>query len=166
MTSSPSPRPLPMHEFLTRRRVEFADTDMAGIVHFSRFFVFMESAEHELWRALGTSVHTRVDGQEIGWPRVRASLDFARPVRFEDVLDIRVRVRRKGRSSVTWDVEFRCEGELVARGELVTACCRIRPGMPPEPVAIPECIGSLLAEAPPQPGERVPTSATAVEAGS
>jgi acyl-CoA thioester hydrolase len=137
-----------VHELITSRRVEFADTDMAGIVHFARFFVFMESAEHEFWRALGSCVHTRVAGVDIGWPRVRASLDFQRPVRFEDVLDIRIRVRRKGRSSVTWGVDFSCAGEPVARGELVTACCRLRPGVAPEAIAIPESIGALLSEAP------------------
>ena len=35
------------HEYRTSRRIEFADTDMAGIAHFSRFYVFMEQAEHE-----------------------------------------------------------------------------------------------------------------------
>jgi 4-hydroxybenzoyl-CoA thioesterase/acyl-CoA thioester hydrolase len=137
-----------MYEHRTRRRVEFADTDMAGIAHFSRFFVFMESAEHEFLRAIGTSVHTRVGDDEIGWPRVRASLDFLRPVRFEDELDIRVRVLRKGRSSVTWGVDFWCGGMPVARGELVSACCRIRPGSPPEPIAIPDEIGRDIEEAP------------------
>jgi len=39
--------------FRTTRRVEFGDTDMAGIVHFARFFCFMESAEHEMLRSLG-----------------------------------------------------------------------------------------------------------------
>jgi 4-hydroxybenzoyl-CoA thioesterase/acyl-CoA thioester hydrolase len=142
-----------MHTLVTTRRVEFADTDMAGIVHFSRFFVFMESAEHEFLRALGTSVHTRVGGEEIGWPRVRASLDFFRPVRFEDVLDIQVRVLRKGRGSVTWGVDFSCAGVPVARGELVSACCRLRPGAAPEPIAIPEVIGARLEEAPPRADE-------------
>ena len=45
-------------EFQTRRKIEFSDTDMAGIVHFSRFFIFMETAEHEFLRSLGTSVDT------------------------------------------------------------------------------------------------------------
>ena len=42
--------------FKTRRRVEFRDTDMAGIVHFSVFFAYMEQAEHELLRSLGLGV--------------------------------------------------------------------------------------------------------------
>lgn len=146
-----------MHTFHTSRRIEFADTDMAGIAHFSRFFVFLESAEHEFLRAVGTSVHTRVGGDDIGWPRVRASLDFLRPVRFEDVLDIRIWVRRKGRSSVTWGVEFSCGEEPVARGELVTACCRLRPGSAPEAIAIPGGIAELLEEAPPESPERTPS---------
>jgi acyl-CoA thioester hydrolase len=46
-------------EFHATRRIEFPDTDMAGIVHFSRFFVFMEAAEHEFqydWLASGGGV--------------------------------------------------------------------------------------------------------------
>ncbi len=59
-----------MHEFRTSRRMEFVDTDMGGIVHFSRFFVFMETAEHQFLDAVGTSVVLEIDGDQIGWPRV------------------------------------------------------------------------------------------------
>ena len=36
--------------YRTTRRVEFRDTDAAGIVHFSAFFFYMESVEHEFLR--------------------------------------------------------------------------------------------------------------------
>jgi len=136
-----------IHRFETRRRVEFSDTDMAGIIHFSRYFVYMETAEHELLNAIGTSVHTRIDGVAIGWPRLRASCEFLRPVRFEDTLEITVTVRRKGSRSMTWGFEFAHEGEVVARGELVTVCCELRPGEPPRSIPIPESIASRIAEA-------------------
>ncbi|MEL7264077.1 MAG: hypothetical protein AAFP69_04590, partial [Planctomycetota bacterium] len=42
--------------FSIQRRVEFRDTDAAGIVHFSAFFPFMETAEHAFLRSLGLSV--------------------------------------------------------------------------------------------------------------
>ena len=58
--------------FTTQRRIEFADTDLSGLVHFSRFFVFMENAEHLFLESLGTSIHTHVEGHELGWPRVSA----------------------------------------------------------------------------------------------
>ena len=44
------------YEFKATRRVEFSDTDMAGIVHFSKFFQYMETVEHGFFRALGFSV--------------------------------------------------------------------------------------------------------------
>ena len=66
-----------MHEFRTRRRIEFSDTDMGGIAHFSRFFVFMETAEHEFLNAIGTSVHVMVDGriQVSGGPELALTLE-------------------------------------------------------------------------------------------
>ena len=42
--------------FVTSRRVEFSDTDAAGIMHFVAFFRMMEQAEHELLRSVGLSV--------------------------------------------------------------------------------------------------------------
>ena len=43
-------------EFKAIRRVEFSETDMAGIVHYSNFFRYMETAEHGFFRSLGYSV--------------------------------------------------------------------------------------------------------------
>ena len=71
-------------EYRTKRKIEFVDTDMAGIVHFTRFFVFMETAEHEFLRSLGTSVATEWNGDKIGWPRLAASCEYLSPLRFED----------------------------------------------------------------------------------
>ncbi len=85
--------PKPFH---TSRFVEFSDTDMAGIMHFSAFFRYMEAAEHELLRSLGFSVYTEIDDDVVSFPRVAASCEFHSPARCEDVLDIDVTVRRVG----------------------------------------------------------------------
>ncbi|NBW87677.1 MAG: hypothetical protein EBR23_12860 [Planctomycetia bacterium] len=78
-----------MGPFTTRRRVEFRDTDAAGIVHFSAFFFWMESAEHELLRAAGVAVVDRgTDGIDASWPRVSASCDYVAAVRFGDEVTI------------------------------------------------------------------------------
>ena len=84
------------YEFTMSHRVEFAETDMAGIVHFANFFRFMEAAEVEFLRSLGLSVAMSWEGERIGFPRVSASCDFFRPARFQDVLDIAVRVLKIG----------------------------------------------------------------------
>ena len=71
--------------FTTRRRVEFRDTDAAGIVHFSAFFFWMESAEHELLRSIGLHVFEgQADGSEYSWPRVSVACDYTSAVRFGD----------------------------------------------------------------------------------
>ena len=77
--------PTPFH---TTRLVEFADTDMAGIVHFANFFRFMESAEVEFLRSRGLSVAMIWEGMKIGFPRVSASCDYLRPIRFQDVVKL------------------------------------------------------------------------------
>jgi YbgC/YbaW family acyl-CoA thioester hydrolase len=95
-----------MNEFTTSRKIEFADTDMGGIVHFARFVVFMETAEHEFLNAVGTSVAMEHDGLHIGWPRVKVSCEYKRPARFGDVLDIHLRVLHKGTRSMTYGFVF------------------------------------------------------------
>ena len=114
---------VPLHELVTRRRVEFADTDMEGIIHFSRFFIYMETAEHQFLNALGTSVATRFDGQRLGWPRLAVGCEFLRPVRFEDEVEIRLLVLHKGARALTYGCEFRHGGALIARGQSTSVCC-------------------------------------------
>jgi YbgC/YbaW family acyl-CoA thioester hydrolase len=117
------------HEFKLIRRVEFADTDMAGIMHFANFFRFMEAAEHAFFRSIGASIHAEIDGQTIGWPRVHASCDYKRPLRFEDEVEIHLRVREKREKSLTYDFVFRKAGEAedVARGCVTAVCVVIDP---------------------------------------
>src|SRR5262245_25009873 len=126
-----------MKPFHTTRRIEFCDTDMAGIVHFANFFRFMESAEVELLRRRGLSVKTVWEGQAIGFPRVSASCDYLRPARFEDVLDVDVVIDNIGRKSVTYAFEFSRQGEAIARGKVTSVCCRVNADNRLEGVEIP-----------------------------
>lgn len=94
------------YDYVHRRRVEFSDTDMAGIMHFSRFFVFMESAEHAFFRSLGFSVHTFVDGKRYGWPRIEANCVYRKPLKFEDEVEIRLRVADIGGRTIDYEMSF------------------------------------------------------------
>jgi YbgC/YbaW family acyl-CoA thioester hydrolase len=114
-----------MSAFHTKRRIEFGDTDMAGIVHFSNFFRFMESAECEYLRTRGLSVKIEWEGQTLGFPRVAASCDYVKPARFEDVLEVAVAIDRVGSKSVTFAFEFTRAGDLIARGKVTSVCCRV-----------------------------------------
>ena len=72
-------------EFTITRRVEFSETDLAGIMHFTNFYRWMEICEHEFLRSLGLSVDMEDENGRFGWPRVKTSCRFKRPLRFEEV---------------------------------------------------------------------------------
>ena len=114
-------------EFTITRQVEFHETDMAGIMHFSNFFRFMEAAEHAFFRSLGLSIHT-TDPEPLGWPRVHADCDFSYPLRFEDSVEVRLLVREKREKSLVYSFIFRkMNGQPqreVARGTLAVACVK------------------------------------------
>ncbi len=131
-------------EFKTQRKIEFADTDLGGIVHFSRYFVFMETAEHQFLNALGTSVHTVVDGKTMGWPRVKVSCQYEGPARYGDTLDITVRVLRQGASSMTYEIKFEIDGRRVARGESTSVYCELGSNM--RSVPIPDALAARIEE--------------------
>jgi YbgC/YbaW family acyl-CoA thioester hydrolase len=115
------------YEYRITREVEFSDTDMAGIMHFSNFFRFMEAAEHGFFRSLGLSIRT-TDPEPLGWPRVHADCDFRFPLKFEDLVEVRLLVREKREKSIVYSFVFRKLNEdpprEVARGTLAVACVR------------------------------------------
>lgn len=114
------------YEFKLLRRVEFADTDMAGIMHFSNFFRFMEATETAFMRSLGFSVVLSRCGLDVCLPRVHAECDYAMPLRFEDEVLVHLLVERKGARTLTYQFRFFRQNEPsqreVARGRLVAVC--------------------------------------------
>ena len=114
------------HEFTATRRVEFSDTDLAGIVHFSNFFRYMETVEHAFWRSLGHSVILRGHEPPLGFPRVHASCDYKRPLQFEDVVEMHLLVAEKKARSLSFQIRFRRVQPSptidVALGRLTVVC--------------------------------------------
>ena len=114
------------YEFKIVRRVEFSETDMAGIVHYSNFFRYMESAEHAFFRSIGFSVVTRQVDPPVGWPRVHAACDYQQPLRFEDEVEVHMLVSEKRSKSLTYAFRFRKLNASppieVARGSLTVVC--------------------------------------------
>ena len=113
-------------EFKAVRRVEFADTDMAGIMHYANFFRFMETAEHAFFRSLGFSIVTTQTEPHVGWPRVHASCDYNAPLRFEDEVEIHLLVQEKKTKALSYQFRFnKLNGPApleVARGRLTVVC--------------------------------------------
>jgi len=140
------------YEFKVTRRIEFSETDMAGIVHFSNFFRFMEMAEHAFYRALGYSVIMPQFNPPLGFPRVHAECDYRKPLRFEDLLEIHLLVKEKRPRVLTYLFKFRnvtAEPVDIARGILTVVCVSHSPGKM-EAMTIPAELASQIDVAPPE----------------
>jgi acyl-CoA thioester hydrolase len=132
---------------VVQRRIEWSDTDASGMYHNTAAFRFIEVAETALLDRLGfvQDVYGR-------HPRVHIEADFLRPLRFRDLVDIELRVAAVGRTSVTYDVELRCRGEVAVRGRAVAVLMTRIDG---EATPWPDQQRQLLLTAGPQPPERL-----------
>ena len=119
-----------------RRRVEFADTDAAGVAHFSRLLAMVEEAEHGFFRELGIPILTA----ESAWPVVRSEVDFCGACRFGEEIEIRLGDFLPGKSSLAYAFEGAIDGRKVFSGKMTK--CHISP----ESMRPAEISGELLGK--------------------
>ena len=133
-------------EYRLRRRVQFYETDAAGIVHFSWFFRYMEEAEHALWRDAGLSI-APPEG-DVHWPRVAASCDFHSPLYFEQEFDVWIRVAGIGSKTIRYRSVIVRGDTTIASGTHTVACVRMRPNETMKSINIPLEIAERFQVAP------------------
>jgi acyl-CoA thioester hydrolase len=131
--------------FRYRRRVHFAETDLAGIAHFSTFFRYMEEAEHALWRAAGLTIARA--GEETGWPRVAAAFEFKAPLRFEEEFDVTVAIAHVSRRSIQYAFTVTRGATLVGRGTMTSVAVRYGPGEAMSAIDLPADVVARLRAA-------------------
>jgi YbgC/YbaW family acyl-CoA thioester hydrolase len=124
--------------------VQFYETDVAGIVHFSWFYRYMEEAEHAMWREAGLSIY--VPSSDIGWPRIAASFEFYRALRFEDEFEVHLTIAEVATSTIRYDCTLRKGDETMARGTMTIACVRKLPDRTMKATAIPSDILERLGQ--------------------
>lgn len=124
------------NRFSWKRRIEFCETDAAGIAHFSTFLLVMEQSEHALFRSLGLSVFSSAayhassvdyesacfDLRSITWPRVRCEVEYLAPARFEEELVDEVYIERLGAKSITFVHRIARGSHLIAKGKMISVC--------------------------------------------
>jgi len=134
-----------LSEYRLKRRVQFYETDAAGIVHFSCFFRYMEEAEHALWREAGLNIHEA--GRGIGFPRVATSFEFHRPLRFADEFEVCLRIVGLSRKTIRYSCLLTLDGAKIATGTLVVTCVRYGPNDELASTEIPREIADRFAVA-------------------
>lgn len=137
--------------FSITRRVEFHETDAAGLMHFSNFYRWMEVCEHEWFRAEGWSMMTTTpEGERYGWPRREAAAEFLRPLRCGDEVRITATAREVGVSRLSYEFVFHKNRAgrwtEVARGRMSTVHVRQDAAGRMEAAPMPEAVQTALGQ--------------------
>ena len=142
------------YEYTTTKKIEFSETDMAGLVHFSNYFRYMEVAERDFFESLGLKLIQSAPNDLVGYPRTRAECKFSAPLRFGDTVKIHLAIKSLKDRSI--DYQFRLyklsneeeSDEEVAKGHLTTIYTELMPDGSLQSRPLPPEILEKLDEAP------------------
>ena len=141
------------YEHTSTRRVEFSETDMAGLVHFSNFFKYMETAERDFFEAAGVDLINTQPGELVGWPRARAECKFTAPLRFGDSIDIHLAVKAIKDRSIDYQFRIFRKNEdgsrtQAAKANITTILTKLTDSGDLQSVEIPQDVRARITEAP------------------
>src|SRR5262249_50399210 len=110
--------------FCHKLRVRFAETDMQGIVFNGNYLTYYDVAWTEYFREMGYDYKTLVEETGVDTVLARTTIEFKAPSRFDEILEIYVRVSKIGNTSLTFDFEIWVEGEdrLVSHASSLYVC--------------------------------------------
>ena len=141
------------YEHTSTRRIEFSETDMAGLVHFSNFFKYMETAERDFFETAGVNLIASKPGELVGWPRARAECKFSAPLRFGDTIKIHLAVKAVKDRAIDYQFRiFRCDedGSLtqVGKGHMTTILAQLDESGNLQSIELSEDLRARITEAP------------------
>jgi YbgC/YbaW family acyl-CoA thioester hydrolase len=113
--------------FETRIKVRFSDVDRAGIAYYPRVVHWLHVAFEEFWEGfVGVPYATVLERENLGFPAVGLSIEFEKPMRFGEVLTVRVGLERIGRSSVAFRYDvLGADGGRRASARVTVVCVRL-----------------------------------------
>lgn len=96
-------------------RVYYEDTDAAGIVYYANYLRFAERARTELLRLLGVEHSQLGIGQGLSFAVSRCNIDYLKPARLDDALEVHTTLTMVGRASLSAEQIVKREGADLAR---------------------------------------------------
>ena len=100
-------------------RVAFSDTDAQGVVYYGRYMPYFDLARTEYHRHLG-----RVHLGDVDFAMRAVTVEYVAGARFDDLLEVFVRVERIGRTSITYDhAAYRTEDDTLMASAKATVVC-------------------------------------------
>ena len=115
-----------MKAFELQQQVRFGHVDPAGIAYFPRIFDYIHEAFEEVWeRHVGARYYHLLLERKIGFPLVRADVDFKAPLRFGDRPVARITCFHLGRSSIGLRYVYRLVDTVCLEARMTTACVNL-----------------------------------------
>ena len=103
-------------------RVYWEDTDAGGVVYYANYLKFMERARSEWLRAFGFEQDVLRDEAGVVFVVRRVEIDYRAPARFNDALDVSVRLHEAGRASLVVKQELMRGAHCLAEAVITLAC--------------------------------------------
>jgi acyl-CoA thioester hydrolase len=121
-----------MKEFLWPVRVYYEDTDSGGVVYYANYLKFMERGRSEFLRSFGFEQDQLLAEEGVIFVVRRVEVDFHTPARFNDELQVGVKLMQHRRASMTFLQEIKRDNneQILCSGEVQIACVdaeRFRP---------------------------------------
>ncbi len=132
-------------EFRFPIRVYYEDTDAGGVVYHSNYVSFLERARTEMLSALGFEQDILLE-EGVAFVVRAAALDWLKPARFNDRLEVRTRIKQLKRASVIFDQQIMLANSetCLFKGEVTVVCVDLNKM---KPVSIPTNIAGELSGA-------------------
>jgi acyl-CoA thioester hydrolase len=111
-----------------RVRVQYVDTDQAGVVHHAAYLRYLEAARIELLRAHGIDYRRFEIEVGKGLPVTEIRLKYRSPARFDDELAIETWVGVINRAKLRFDSRVKRDGALLSEAEITCACVLLAEG--------------------------------------
>ena len=135
-----------MKDYFSNYRIYYEDTDAGGVVYYANYLRFMERARTEWLRTLGVEQDTLSQQEGLIFAVRSIQLEYVKPAKFNDLLDVSVAISKTGKASLTFDQAIsQAEGQkqLLCDGKVKIACLNCETF---RPQAIPENIRRELTQ--------------------
>ncbi len=123
-------------------RVHWVDTDIAGVMHFSNFFRYFEACEEEFYRSMSMSFNQVREKYGLMFPRVEAHCQYKAACRFDDLIEVRMRIREVAEKTITYDFQVVRQVDETVAAEGYVKCIAINPEW--KAVPLPEELAKMV----------------------
>lgn len=102
-------------------RVRWVDTDVAGVMHFTNFLRYFEACEEEFYRSIFLPFNTIREKYGILLPRIEVHCQYKAACRFDDFIEVTMKVREIAEKTVTYDFQTvrLHDQKLAAKGSII-----------------------------------------------